>query len=207
MNSNTDSDQADRIIQQLEATKKEIELFVGELNLDNTVAEQRYLQLKKEFKSSISEMKELLERKHAFPDNAASELLITLSELEMRLENSEGNAGNEIKELIQGIKKGLNEIASAISTEIPFNEIAEKIHHRLQWYRLKFEVVRLKLTLGALKIKYFSKDAQYQLNLKIQALAKFLRESKEGAEEKMRTVRHMMERIHTAIDKIHSSLN
>jgi len=204
MNTDNTIDTADQIIQQLEATKKEIELFINELNLNNVTAEERYQKLKQEFKSSVDEMKTLLDQKSPMPADAASALLLTLSELKERLEKSEENTTHDISELIKGIKKGLKRLGTSLVNDISSNEISEKIHHQLQRYKLKFEILKLKLALGTLKVKYVGKDMQYRLNLKIQALAKFLRESKHSTEEKIQKARSMVNKIYAAFGKIHT---
>lgn len=204
MNTDTSTDTGNKIIQQLESTRKEIELFLSELNLDNSTATQRYLQLKEEFKSSINEMKTLLEQKPPMPADAASALLLMLSELKERLERPEQNATADIQEVIKGIKKSLQDLASALANDTSFNEVLEKIHDRLQRYKLKFEIMKLKLALGTLKVKYVGKDMQYQFNLKTQALSKFLRDTKCSAEEKIRKTRKMVSAIYSSFSKIHS---
>lgn len=198
------TDTADRIIQQLEATKKEIEQFLGELNLDSTTAEQRYQALKEEMKAAINEIKKLLEEESNLPQGAASILMSMLSELRERLEKPEANTVKEIEQLIKGIKKGLKDLAIAFAADTSLFDVYEQIRDRLQRYKLKFEILKLKLALGKLTVKYVGKDIQYRLNLKIQAIAKFLRESKRGTEEKLAKARYMVNKVYSAFSKIHS---
>lgn len=203
MNIDTTIGMTDRIIEQLEATRKEIEQFIQELNLESGTTDERYQQLKNEFRSSIDQMRAALESKQLMTEDAPSSLLSMLNELKERLDKTEKNNKNEIKQLIKGIKKSIKSFASSLATETSVNEILNPIHDQLQRYRLKLEIIKLKMALGTLRVKYAGKDMQYYLNLKTQALSKFLRGSKYGAEEKLRKAHHMINRIYSTFGEFH----
>lgn len=192
------------IVQQLEASKKDIEQFINELNLKGTAAEERLETLKEELRMALREMKESLNHKEIITEDIAKTLRIKLTALEEQLEKPKKNAVDDLQLFIKAFKGVLKEIGSALAKDSSFSETLEKIHDRLQHYKLKFEIMRLKLSLGKMKVKYVGKEAQLQVTQKINALSKFVRESEQGATEKLRRVRTSVNKIYSYLSKLHS---
>ena len=192
------------IVQQLEATKKEIEQFLSELNFENVAAEERYEKLKDELRVTVKEMRASLEGKDIISENVASALQLKLSALEGELGKPKRNAADDIKLFLRGIKNTIKEITRTLDKENSFNEVLEKIHDQLQRYKLKFEIIKLKLELGKLEVKYTGKEVQHQLSEKINAPTKFVSEGEREVTGKLKRFRHAVTKIYSDFSKIYS---
>lgn len=191
---------ADKIIQQLETTKKEIEQFLDELNLDELKAEDHLKKIKGELKSSIKEIRATLLEKNI--TEAEATIQSKLSELQEHLDKSE-DAPNDIDLFLNTIKTALKEVVTLIDNN-PISEILEKVHDRLLLYKLKFEIIKLKLAMGKLKVKYTGKEIQHQLTRKIHAISEIIRESKQEATDKLKKFRQMTTRVYSDISKLYT---
>lgn len=192
------------VVEQLEATKKDIEQFINELNLEDSAAEERFEKLKEELKMALRELKGLLDRKDIITEETANALRAKLSALENQLEKPENNAIDDLQKFLNGIKNTLKEIGGTFTNDNSLNEIFAKVHDRLRHYKLMFEIMRLKLSLGKMKVKYMGKEAQLQVTKKINALSKFVTESEQGTSEKLKRLRTSVNKIYTDLSKIYS---
>ncbi|MBI1767191.1 MAG: hypothetical protein HYR67_02315 [Bacteroidetes bacterium] len=194
----------EKIIQRLESTKKEIEQFLYEMNHGEVTVEKQLEKLKEELLSSIREMKEFLQRKDVITESKAIALQIKLSALEEHLEKRKGDTPDDINLFLSGVKKILKEVATVLNNSNTINEMLEKIHDRLQQYRLKFDILKLKLALGTLQVKYGGKEIQHQLTQKMDVLSKFIRESEINAADKLKKFRQKVGKIYSGISKLYS---
>jgi DNA repair exonuclease SbcCD ATPase subunit len=192
------------IVEQLESAKKEIEQFIHELNQKDTNAEERLEKIKEEFRSQIREMKDSLDQRDLITEEVAKTLRVKLSSLEDQLQEPRRNALEDIELFMTKIKNVLKEIGDRSAKDNVFSEALEKIHNQMQHYKMKFEVMRLKLALGKLEIKYASKEAQVQVMKKINTLSSFLRGSEHSASETMKRFRSSVNKIYSDISNLYS---
>ena len=201
MSTSTISD-TDKIIQQLEVTKTEVEQFIHELELENTDPEVRYQQLKEELGDNIKEIRKLFD-KGILTEAWASTLSTKLIEIETHLQNPGKNTVDHIKLFLRAIKGAIKEVADRVH-QIPFSDMAEKIHHQLQRQSLKFEILKLRLVVGKLKLTYAGEEIKHQMNQKINTLLHFISNSKYETEEKIIKVRLTVRRIYADLNKLFS---
>jgi len=194
----------DRIIQQLEITKKEIEQFLFDLNLESTNAEERYDNLKLELSFLVKEIKESLHRKDIITEETADALQVKLSVISEHLRRPNKNTVYHINQFVRAIRGVTKTMSDAFTKDGSVDEVFENIHDRLQRYRIKFQILKLRLALGKLKLKYAGDAAQYLLNKKMNELSTFLNESKYGADKKLRKCRSMVNKVYSDINKLYS---
>ena len=194
----------DRIVQQLELTKKDIEEFLVDLNLENTNVEERYDKLKEELSFLVKEIKESINSKDIITEEMAEALQVKLSVISEHLRRPNRNTVFHISQFVRAIKGVMKAMANALPNDGSTPEVLENIHDRLQCYRLKFQILKLRLALGKLKLKYAREEMQYSLNQKINELSSFVNESKYGAEKKLRKCRTMANKIYSDISKIYT---
>lgn len=202
MNTDNTSGTTALIIQRLEATKKDIGQFLDDLSLENTDAQSRYENLKEELKASVREIRESLNRESFVSEEVAIALEVKLSAIDERLRRSDGNTADHARQFIRAIKSILKEVNLALGKDGSFNEFLERTHDQLQRLRLKFEIIKLRLALGTLKVKYAGEEMHHLLSQKVEALSSFIRESQDNAEEKLRKFRLMVKKIYSEIEKI-----
>jgi hypothetical protein len=204
MNTDNTLSPSDKIVQHLQATKKEIEQFLYDLSLESTDAESRYEKLKEELKSAVKEIKESLNRKDSIPEDLAIAIQFKLSAIDEHLEKPNRDALGQAKQFSRLIQDVTKEIGKALSKDGVVNEFLEDTFDQLQRYRLKFKILKLRLALGSLRLKYAGEEMQHQLSQKVDALSIFIRECQYGAKEKLRKFRHMVNKAYSDMGKLYS---
>lgn len=202
MNTDGTISMGDRVIQQLETTKKEIEQFIYELSLENTNAQARYEELKDQLRTSVRDMRQMLNSKDLLSEEVAAALLVKLSVIDEHLRKPGRDTIDHIKRFVTGIRGALKEVTEAFGKDGAVNEFLENAHDQFQRYKLKFEILKLRLALGKLKVTYAGEEMRQALAQKLKALSKFVHEGHYETEEKLNKLRHTVKRIYADISKI-----
>ena len=137
---------ADRLI----SVQGEIDELVLQFALGKAEAKEKFEEVKKELRSKISEFKKLVENSGG--GIVTPELRQKLDELELQLALGMADTADAFEKQRKLIIKTLNSTESALKSWLSTVKVPTHVHHDIETFKLKLEIIRLRFQLKKFEI-------------------------------------------------------
>ena len=194
----------DKVIGLLHDTKAEIEQFWKEVGHERGEVALKYLELKEEMKTALQEMRELIQLNKAITRESVNSLNRKLIALEQQLLAAEENTSCDLVGHLTKIKTIMTGIVDDLCKE-GYNETFEKIHDQMYRFKIKLDILKLKLELGKMNMKDILNDAHHSLDKKIEILKDFSSESEETLRKRWKDFSHGVKDAYSVLNKTFTS--
>ena len=194
----------DKVIGLLHDTKAEIEQFWKEVGHERGEVALKYLELKEEMKTALQEMRELIQLNKAITRESVNSLNRKLIALEQQLLVAGENTSCDLVGHLAKIKTIMTGIVDDLCKE-GYNETFEKIHDQMYRFKIKLDILKLKLELGKMNMKDILNDAHHSLDKKIEILKDFSSESEETLRKRWKDFSHGVNDAYSVLNKTFTS--
>ena len=194
----------DKVIGLLHDTKAEIEQFWKEVGHERGEVALKYLELKEEMKTALQEMRELIQLNKAITRESVNSLNRKLIALEQQLLAAGENTSCDLVGHLAKIKTIMTGIVDDLCEE-GYNETFEKIHDQMYRFKIKLDILKLKLELGKMNMKDILNDAHHSLDKKIEILKDFSSESEETLRKRWKDFSHGVNDAYSVLNKTFTS--
>lgn len=158
-------DSPPQVADMLEAAQTELSQFRKELSKDQVSVHERYEQLKKELREAIRQMKVMIDDNKGLARDIAEVLKAKLALLEEQVHAPKVTEA-EILEQLNKVRKATEDVIKYLGTlsldDLSLAGLADRIHR----YNVKLAILKLRIQLGALKIKDTFLDIRHDLDVK-----------------------------------------
>jgi hypothetical protein len=159
-------DSPPQIADMLESAQDELAQFRKELSKDQVKVHDRYEQLKKELREAIRQMKDMVSDNKAIAKDVAEALRLKLVLLEEQVHAPQvGEA--EILEQLNRIRKATEDVVKYLGSLTIDNLSLAGLTDRIYRYKVKLAILKLRIQLGALKMKDSVLDIRHDVTVKL----------------------------------------
>lgn len=144
---------AAEVVKLLEESRKELEHYRKALANDQRQMVDHLEALRQELQSSLSDMRKAFSDTRTLTVATSKRLLEKVQYLQDRLVHLPSNEPELLKKWLTGIKRTLNEIIQDLGGENIFSERLARLVDQLHRLRIKADILKLKVRLGAMDIR------------------------------------------------------
>ncbi len=159
-------DSAPQLADMLESAQVELAKFRKELSKDKVSVIERYEKLKKELRSAIRQMKDMLSENKALAADITEALKLKLAKLEEQVHAPKVTEA-EIMDQLNQIRKATEDVVKYLSS-LSVNDLAlASLTDRIYRYKIKLAILKLRIQLGTLKMKDTFLDIRHDTKVKV----------------------------------------
>lgn len=159
--SNQSQTLAEKISERLKKAQIEIEEFALQFALGKAEAADKFEELKKEFKSKVSQLQS---------EYSESGLKSKIEDLKLQLTLGKADAKDLFEEQRKNILKAIHKIEDELKSNPKFSKGVEEFSSELEKFKLKLEILKLQFELKRSELKDEFKDALAEAGIKIEKL-------------------------------------
>lgn len=149
----------------LESTKAELIRFRNELESDNTSVKKKFTELTEDLKLSLREIRHMIQDDKSVNRKTATALEKKLEILENHLNSS---ASRDVKDNLKTMMESLSQILVQLMESKTFYAHFPVLYDRVHRFRIKAEILHLKIDLGKLIVAEFVREKRKSLDRKIE---------------------------------------
>ena len=157
-------DSPPRVVDMLESAEAELAQFRKELSNDKAKVHDRYEQLKKELRVGIRQMKEMISENKGLGKDMADALKLRLLQLEEQVRLPKASEADVLAQH-ENIRKAAEEVVKYLGSlsleDLSLAGLADRIYR----YKIKFAILKLRIQLGALKMKDTVLDLRHDIRV------------------------------------------
>ena len=166
MNNLITPDSPPQVVDMLESAQAELAQFRKELSKDQVSVHDRYEQLKKELREALRQMKDMLKDNKALAKDIAEELRLRLVLLEEQVHAPKVSEA-EVLEQLNRIRKATEDVVKYLGSLSIDDLSLAGLTDRIYRYKVKLAILKLRIQLGALKMKDTFLDVRHDVTVKL----------------------------------------
>lgn len=159
-------DSPPQLADMLESAQSELAQFRKELSKDQVKVHDRYEQLKKELREAIRQMKDMLNDNKAIARDVAEALRLKLMLLEEQVHAPKVSEA-EVLEQLNRIRKAMEDVVKYLGSLSIDDLSLAGLTDRIYRYKVKLAILKLRIQLGALKMKDTVLDIRHDVTVKL----------------------------------------
>lgn len=159
-------DSPPQIADMLESAQDELAQFRKALSKDQVNVHERYEQLKKELREAIRQMKDMLNDNKAIAKDIAEALRLKLILLEEQVHAPKVTEA-EILDQLNRIRKATEDVVKYLGSLSIDDLSLAGLTDRIYRYKVKLAILKLRIQLGALKMKDTVLDIRHDVTVKL----------------------------------------
>lgn len=190
----------------LESARGELSHFRKELGEDMASVHDRYVRLRKEMIEAIHQIRSMIDDTKDLSKDAVETLQAKLSKLESLLEKGVDTLGKtELVNELMLLKEGMTDLVNYLGSLDFYDLTFSRIYDRFYLFKIKVDILKLKLQLGALQVKEIYLDTRFDMKKKVHALRTKAVRAELTAGKRWRTFQHEMSVAYEHLSKAFTS--
>jgi len=194
---------AAEVVKLLEESRKELEHYRKTLSNDQRQMADHLEALRQELQSSLADMRKAFSDTRTLTAETSKRLLEKVQSLQERLEHLPSNEPELLKKWLTGIKRTLNGIIHDLGGEHIFSERLAHLADQLHRLRIKADILKLKIRLGAMDIRDVVVDTRKSFRDRMTVVRTYAAQKEEMIGKRLK---HFRKEVSEAYDHLSKAL-